>query len=281
MKDDRLYAKFTLDFPDHPKILCLSTEAKWALVDLTIYSRRHMTDGFIPKAVALAKHGADVCLELATNDAENPSLIESDDGYQIHDFALHQSTKADIESLTEKRRRAGQMGGKARAKQVAKQTASKINPETETETYKNKGDFDAFWEAYPRRIGRKAAEKAYAKALADISPEQLTAAAKAYANSVKDSDAKFIAHATTWLNQGRWDEFTDTAVVDPEQFLRDCWNKGTFGPITALTGYPCPFPEFPGEGEPGFDKETARRDFYRGFIESKQPELLMRVREAM
>lgn len=134
MKDERLYAKFTLDFPDHPKILCLSIEAKWALVDLTIYSRRHMTDGFISKAVALAKHGASVCQELATNDAASPSLIEVENGYQIHDFALHQSTKAEIEALTAKRRTAGQKGGQARAKQVLKQTASKINPETETET---------------------------------------------------------------------------------------------------------------------------------------------------
>lgn len=70
-------------------------------------------------------------------------------------------------------------------------------------------------------------------------------------------------------------------AADPEQFLRDCWEKGSFGPITTLTGYPCPFPEFPGEGEPGFDKDTARRDFYRKFIEDKRDELLMRVREAM
>lgn len=138
MKDERLYAKFTLDFPDHPKILCLSNDAKWALVELTIYSRRHMTDGFIPKAVALAKHGLDVCQELVTNDVENPSLIEADNGFVIHDFASHQSTRAEIEELTSKRRRAGQKGGQARAKasakQVLKQNASKSNPETETET---------------------------------------------------------------------------------------------------------------------------------------------------
>ena len=45
--------------------------------------------GCLTKAVALAKHGLDVCLELATNDAVNPSLIEVETGYQIHDFALH------------------------------------------------------------------------------------------------------------------------------------------------------------------------------------------------
>lgn len=134
MKDERLYAKFTLDFPDHPKILTLSVEAKWALVEMTIYSRRHMTDGWLSKPVALAKWGASVCSELASNDASSPSLVESEEGFQIHDFAAHQSTKAEIDALTEKRRAAGRKGGQARAKQAPQQNSSKIKPETETET---------------------------------------------------------------------------------------------------------------------------------------------------
>lgn len=47
MKDDRLYAKFTLDFPDHPKILCLSPEAKWALVEMILTSHKNRTGGMI------------------------------------------------------------------------------------------------------------------------------------------------------------------------------------------------------------------------------------------
>jgi hypothetical protein len=135
-----LYAKFTLDFPDSPKIMPLSVEAKWALVEMTIYSRRMLTDGFISKPLALAKWGVDVCLALSTNDPTKPSLVEVENGYQIHDFAEHQSTRAEIEALTEKRRAAGQKGGqasaKARSKQVLKQKGSKSNPETETETHK-------------------------------------------------------------------------------------------------------------------------------------------------
>lgn len=138
MKDDRLYARFTLDFPDSPKFIGLSVEAKWAYVEMVIYSRRMLTDGFIASAVALAKWGASICLELASNDVEKPSLIEVENGYFIHDFAEHQVTKSDIEGLREKRKRAGQKGGeasaKARAKQALKQNASKSKPETETET---------------------------------------------------------------------------------------------------------------------------------------------------
>jgi len=133
-KDERLYAKFTLDFPDSPKIMPLPVEAKWALVDMTIYSRRLMTDGFISKPLALAKWGLDVCLALSSNDPDRPSLIEVENGYQIHDFAEHQSTRAEIEALSAKRRAAGQKGGQASAKAKGKQTRGKSNPETETQT---------------------------------------------------------------------------------------------------------------------------------------------------
>lgn len=144
-KDDRLYARFTLDFPDSPKFIGLSVDAKWAYVEMVIYSRRMMTDGFIANAVALAKWGASVCLELASNDVQNPSLIEVENGYQIHDFAEHQSTKAEIDALRNKRKSAGRKGGeasaRARAKQVPKQNRSKSNPETETETETDRGGY--------------------------------------------------------------------------------------------------------------------------------------------
>ena len=247
MKDDRLYAKFTLDFPDHPKILCLSPEAKWALVDLTIYSRRHMTDGFIAKAVALAKHGLDVCLELATNDAVNPSLIEVETGYQIHDFALHQSTKAEIEALAVKRRRAGQRGGQARAKQVLKQSGSKINPETETETEteteeqkqktsspaapsmpKYPAPFEAFWAVYPRKTGKGQALTAWEKARRKIGDQPLIAAAGIFASDPNLPETEFIPHAATWLNGCRWDDgplpARGTTTRHPDEY-RTGWDE--------------------------------------------------------
>lgn len=138
MKDERLYAKFTLDFADSPKIKPLPVEAKWALVEMILYSRRMKTDGFLSKPLATCYWGASVCLALASNDAEKPSLREVENGYQIHDFEEHQTTSAELDALSLKRKCAGQKGGKAsaqaKAKQVLKQKSSKSNPETETET---------------------------------------------------------------------------------------------------------------------------------------------------
>jgi hypothetical protein len=135
VKDERLYAKFTLDFPDSPKIKPLPVEVKWALVEMICYSRRMKTDGFLSKPLAIAIWGASTCLALATNDPEKPSLDEVENGYLIHDFGEHQTTNAEIEALSEKRRAAGQKGGQARAKQVLKQKPDKSNPDTETDIH--------------------------------------------------------------------------------------------------------------------------------------------------
>ena len=133
-KDHRLYGKFTLDFPDSPKIAPLSDAAFRALVEMTLYSRRMLTDGFIAERLAVARWGLDVCQELLSNDSEKPSLIKVENGYQIHDFADHQSTKAEIERVSKARKAAGRKGGLAKAKAKAKPTPSKTYPETETET---------------------------------------------------------------------------------------------------------------------------------------------------
>lgn len=142
MKDRRLYARFTLDFMDHPKIAILSDGAFRTLVDATIWSRRLMTDGFLARRLALARWSLENLRELCNNDDEKPSLIEREEGWYIHDFADEQDTKAEIVARQERAKAAGQKGGLARAKRPAKRPA-KRNPtemlsenvaETETKT---------------------------------------------------------------------------------------------------------------------------------------------------
>jgi hypothetical protein len=126
VKDQRLYGKFTLNFPHHPKILILSDTAFRCLVEATLWSREQQTDGFLARRLALAKWSLDALHECATNDAEKPSLIERDEGWYIHDFAEHQDTKADIEARRERNRIAGQKGGIAKGKRSAKPKASAV-----------------------------------------------------------------------------------------------------------------------------------------------------------
>lgn len=145
MKDERLYGKFCLDFPDHPKIAILSDAAFRALIEMTLWSRRHLTDGWLASRLASARWSLEVCQELASNDPVNPSLIAVEDpstgaltGWFIHDYAAHQDTRAEVEARRERAKAAGQKGGLAKAKRHAKQIASdslsKNVAETETET---------------------------------------------------------------------------------------------------------------------------------------------------
>lgn len=68
-------------------------------------------------------------------------------------------------------------------------------------------DFAIFWEAYPRKIARKAAEAAYRRArLRAKPPDILEGLERAKAQW---RDPQFIPHATTWLNQERWKDEPD------------------------------------------------------------------------
>lgn len=74
------------------------------------------------------------------------------------------------------------------------------------ETRKNYSEeFAKFWSAYPRKEGKKNAEKAFAKAIKKIKLDDLLEALEAYktTKSVKDG---FACHAATWLNGERWED---------------------------------------------------------------------------
>ena len=74
--------------------------------------------------------------------------------------------------------------------------------------------FAEFWQAYPRKVGKQAAARAFEKATkAGTDPEAIVAAGTAYgaATALWDkADQQFIPHPSTWLNQGRWDDDPNT-----------------------------------------------------------------------
>lgn len=140
-KDTRLYARFDIGMDEHPKIMLLSDAAFRALFESTMYARRQLSDGFLDERIVLRKWGADVAAELSSNDPSKPSWLRVEGGWQIHDFAEHQTTTADIQA----KREAGRKGGLAKAKQspstrlapaseVLEQKASTTLAKTETET---------------------------------------------------------------------------------------------------------------------------------------------------
>jgi uncharacterized protein YdaU (DUF1376 family) len=70
-------------------------------------------------------------------------------------------------------------------------------------------EFALFWAAYPRKVGKGAAEKAWRK----INPDAVILNAMKYALTWQiespqwtEQDGRFIPHPSTWLNQQRWND---------------------------------------------------------------------------
>lgn len=63
--------------------------------------------------------------------------------------------------------------------------------------------FEVFWLAYPKRIGKGAAEKAFTKAAQSTDPNQIIEAVNRHD---WPKDPTYIPHPATWLNQRRWQD---------------------------------------------------------------------------
>ena len=67
-------------------------------------------------------------------------------------------------------------------------------------------DFDTFWRAYPRKVNKQGAAKAFEKV--DVSVDILVRSVENHKRSAQwlKNNGEYIPHPTTWLNQRRWEE---------------------------------------------------------------------------
>ncbi len=75
--------------------------------------------------------------------------------------------------------------------------------------------FDAFWEIVPRKTGKGAARKSYAKAITNgANPDTIHTAMLDHREWAHrpGQDPQFVPLPSTWLNQERWD---DEIPADP------------------------------------------------------------------
>lgn len=87
-----------------------------------------------------------------------------------------------------------------------------IKPSIETSS-----DFDVFWKEYPLKVGKQAARKAWEKAIKTTPTAHIILGAKRYAND-PNRHPSYTAHASTWLNAGRWsDDPLPPREVTPEE----------------------------------------------------------------
>ncbi len=83
-------------------------------------------------------------------------------------------------------------------------------------------NFETFWDAYPRKIAKGVARKAFATALKKTTAETILAAVQ---RQTFDTREKFVPHPASWLNGERWLDQVDTfdpvlraAGLTPEDF---------------------------------------------------------------
>ncbi len=70
-------------------------------------------------------------------------------------------------------------------------------------------DFSAFWALYPRRVAKKAAEKAWGRvATSPEMIEQIMAGLRAQLPAMLKKEKEFVPHPATWLNQQRFEDDT-------------------------------------------------------------------------
>ena len=68
--------------------------------------------------------------------------------------------------------------------------------------------FDRFWSAYPKKVGKQDAARAFRKVYSKVSVEDMIAAVEWQKRSdqwTRDG-GRYIPNPSTWLNQGRWED---------------------------------------------------------------------------
>lgn len=101
---------------------------------------------------------------------------------------------------------------------VNRSTETKQREETPVAPVELFGDeprsgFDEFWEAYPRKAGKRAARSSYDRAMdrlgrvhgADRAHQMILDGVSRYAAD-PNRESGFTAHPSTWLNQDRWED---------------------------------------------------------------------------
>lgn len=83
-------------------------------------------------------------------------------------------------------------------------------------------EFARFWQAYPRKVGKEAARKAFFRV--EVPLEQLLSALARQRGDPQwqREGGRYIPHPVTWLSQGRWEDEGASAPLDCAGFGVEC-----------------------------------------------------------
>ena len=258
-----MWVKIDDGFATHPKILSAGPLAALIQIRAICFASQNQTDGFIyESAVGLLFMGFErigldegrigdyASFGSQADEIDWPALMVEHglwetrpNGYYIHDYLEWNLSKKDRESFIKQKSKAGKKGMKARWTQAKRVITGVITDDitkpyhaisTSTSSLSSlksslsslDSEFEQFWNCYPRKVGKKAASKAFRNAFQNAQDrpriDDLLAAihrAKGSPQWAKDG-GQFIPHPATWLNRGQWaDVPTETKPTVFEEFL--------------------------------------------------------------
>lgn len=217
------FIRVDCDFPSHPKTLrfirlCAHEAAPYALIRLWLWAAERRQDGDLFRLDAadieraVGWWGTPGKFVIAAREC---GFIEGKEGrLRIHDWDEKQGYHA-REALRKSAKRARGKPESARAQsgnsaRLEERRLDQIREDPPYSPPRGDGAFDRFWSAYPKKVGRKVAERAYERAVKghpDLQAKILDAVeAQKGSEQWRKDGGQFIPHPATWLNQGRWDD---------------------------------------------------------------------------
>jgi hypothetical protein len=234
----------------HHKAIAAGNPALGLWVRAGSMCAQQLTDGFVPDHMVMilgTKAQAERLVSVGLWD-------RAKGGYNFHEWAERQPSKADVEAeraAAKERMRAYRAKKKGVSLKPPSQVSDSCSPE-QTENFGDgsgevldafgnpdpslsrpdpsntdaSGDFDDFWTIYPRKEGKGAAKKAWAKAVKILPASELLPIVRSYSVRVHGTEKRFIPFPATWLNQERWADEVD------EQQAEASGDDGWFQPFT-------------------------------------------------
>lgn len=233
------WIKIRTDLRDHPKIVRMASALKadrlrilgglqivWGIFDT------HSTDGLL-EGYTLATIDEETWKGFGAAMQQIRWLEETDDGLIIPEFDIHNGASAKKRAQDTKLKKSNRAPDKSANGSwtanghLSGDEADIDRTRVELDKRKNKTPiapkgadcrFDRFWQAYPSKVGKDAARKAFEKRKPDDGlVDEMVAAIGRQRDSAKwrKDDGQYIPNPATWLNEGRWqDEITDSHAAN-------------------------------------------------------------------
>lgn len=101
-------------------------------------------------------------------------------------------------------------------------------------------EFDAFWEHYPRKVGKKAARAAFTKARRTTPLEPIARGLLAQLPGMRATELRYVKHPASWLNGEAWGDVPEHAA--PAERGRDVFGspETVAGAVELLEGWQRP-----------------------------------------